>query len=308
MPLEIEDFSAFFRAVHNVEPFPWQTRLVAEVMAKSWPEALDIPTSCGKTAALDVAVFALAMEAHKPITHRRAPLRICFVVDRRLIVDDAFTRASRILSALEHPSTKVVQRVADCLRRLAEEGHPPLSAVRLRGGLPREPDWARTPSQPTVLVSTVDQVGSRLLFRGYGVSDSMKPIHAGLLGADALILLDEAHLSQPFLQTLRDLAAPPWKEALVAPPFSVVSLSATQVGNASFCLDPADRAHPELSKRLTASKSTSLVLVKADSDDQEFVDAFAQHACSLSSAGSGTAHVQPLWSTELGGHVGSSMP
>ena len=137
----------------------------------------------------------------------------------------------------------VVADVASRLRHLAEDNRHPLSVARLRGGLPREPDWARTPTQPTVLVSTVDQVGSRLLFRGYGVSDSMKPIHAGLLGRDALLLLDEAHLSQPFLQTLRDLASPPWPGTLASPPFQVVSMTATPAGAGHFQLDDADRAN-----------------------------------------------------------------
>ena len=88
-------------------------------------------------------------------------------------------------------------------------------AERLRRGVPLEHDWARTPTQPTVLCSTVDQVGSRLVFRGYGVSDRMKPVHAGLLGEDSLLLLDEPYLSAPFRQTLR-LHRPP-NRSLQAP-------------------------------------------------------------------------------------------
>jgi CRISPR-associated helicase Cas3 len=118
----------------------------------------------------------------------------------------------------------VVKRVAVSLCGLAGPGQPPLVARRLRGGAPREDDWARTPVQPTILCSTVDQVGSRLLFRGYGVSDTMKPVHAGLIGSDCLILLDEAHLSKPFRQTLQAV------ERLRAPdmaPFGCALLTAT---------------------------------------------------------------------------------
>ena len=92
--------------------------------------------------------------------------------------------------------------VADSLREIAQDERP-LDVYALRGGMYRETAWARSPLQPTVIASTVDQVGSRLLFRGYGVTDSMKPIHAGLVGNDALLLLDEAHCAKPFDQTMQ---------------------------------------------------------------------------------------------------------
>src|SRR5581483_9282729 len=172
-----------------------------------WPDILDLPTGSGKTAALDVAVFHLALESDRG-SNRRAPVRIAFVVDRRLVVDDAFMRAEKIADKLASAERDtVLGRVAGRLRLLAGKEALPLLARRLRGGIPREDSWARTPSQPTILCSTVDQVGSRLLFRGYGVSDRMKPVHAGLFGSDCLFLLDEAHLSRPFHQTLSAVAA-----------------------------------------------------------------------------------------------------
>jgi CRISPR-associated endonuclease/helicase Cas3 len=251
------DFAAFFRAVHGADPFPWQQRLLDHIAAEGiWPDVLDLPTGAGKTAAIDIAVFHLALDATSP--ERRAPVRIAFVVDRRLIVDDAFARAEKLGNALAVSDDPAVACVAAALRRLAGSDAKPLMVRRLRGGVPREDDWARTPIQPTVLCSTVDQVGSRLLFRGYGVSDRMKPVHAGLLGSDCLILLDEAHLAEPFRQVLVKGVArlrgdddAPWGTAL---------LTATpgNQGDVQFQLLQQDREHPILARRLVASKPARL--------------------------------------------------
>jgi CRISPR-associated endonuclease/helicase Cas3 len=210
-------------------------------------------------------------------------VRIAFVVDRRLIVDDAFERAERLCEALawslldEQTARKledrspdvagiirrvraqpVVRHVALRLSELAGPNQPPLIARSLRGGAPREDDWARTPVQPTILCSTVDQVGSRLLFRGYGVSDRMKPIHAGLLGSDCLILLDEAHLSEPFRQTLQSVER---MRAQDGAPFGFAVLTATPNVPAKrpFRLSDEDYAHPILFARSTATKPARLV-------------------------------------------------
>jgi CRISPR-associated endonuclease/helicase Cas3 len=280
--LSAADFPHFFKEVHGHEPFPWQQRLLTHLVAQGeWPNVLDLPTGSGKTAAIDIAVFHLALEAERS-EDRRAPVRIAFVVDRRLVVDDAFTRAQALAGALAAPNGDIATRVAERLRGLSGGG-PPLIARRLRGGIPREDDWARTPAQPTVLCSTVDQVGSRLLFRGYGVSDSMKPVHAGLIGSDCLILLDEAHLAEPFRQTLkwvRLYRGGNWRDIDTVAPWGVALLTATPstTSRAAFSLDEEDNAHPVLKKRLEASKPARLVALTkpkgtaegaADREDEE---------------------------------------
>ena len=271
MMLSAADFTAFFREVHGHEPFPWQKRLLEHVATNGgWPGVLDLPTGSGKTAAIDIAVFHLALEADRRAT-RHAPVRIAFVVDRRLVVDDAFTRAKKLQDALAAaPCGAVTGRVAHALKTLSGDG-PPLIARRLRGGIPREDDWARTPSQPTVLCSTVDQIGSRLLFRGYGVSHSMKPVHAGLIGSDCLILLDEAHLAEPFRQTLDQVQMYKginWREAKNAhAPWGSALLTATpgEKPSDAFSLDDEDQSNQILKKRLGASKRAKF---KEVADDQ----------------------------------------
>ena len=271
--LSVEDFPVFFEAVHGYPPFPWQMRLARKLAEENiWPEVLDLPTGSGKTAALDVAVFHLALEAHRG-SERRAAVRIALVVDRRLVVDDAFGRAKKIAEALASAGPGTVTAViAQRLRLLAGENAPPLLARRLRGGIPHEDDWARTPSQPTILCSTVDQVGSRLLFRGYGVSNSMKPVHAGLIGADCLILLDEAHLSEPFRQTLgwvKHYRGESWRENRDAvAPWDVALLTATPgtENGSRFSLQDADYADATLGRRWRASKPALLVHLSRPKD------------------------------------------
>lgn len=292
--LDISEFAAFFEAVHKVPPFPWQERLAKEVVATGrWPDALDLPTGSGKTAALDIAVFQLALDVTSGVD-RRAPVRLAFVVDRRLVVDDAYERGNRLARALaDEKEVDVVRRVASRLSLLAESSARPLHVVRLRGGMPKEPDWVRTPTQPTIVVSTVDQVGSRVFFRGYGVSDQMKPIHAGLLGVDTLFLLDEAHLSQPFVETLRAAKAMRGQssDSSIKGRSHVVTLSATPLAAGTFHLDGADRADERLQKRLAASKPAALEKIAGSADSGAYVKAIAARAFEMSRDGGGAAAV-----------------
>jgi CRISPR-associated endonuclease/helicase Cas3 len=278
------EFAGFFHALWSGPPFAWQTRLLARVRAEGWPAALELPTGSGKTAALDIALFALALDAFEAPTARRQPRRIVLVVDRRTVVDQAYERAVRMAEALAEARDGVLARVADALRSLQgdPEALPVLPAI-LRGGMPRESEWARTPHQPVLLVSTVDQVGSRLLFRGYGVSDRMRPVHAGLLGCDTLILLDEVHLSRPFEETLAAVSryAQPGRAAVGLPrPLSFVRMSATLAEREQnvFSLTDGERTEPLLAQRLGARKRAALHEVKTPRDPVGARDALAK-AC-----------------------------
>ena len=118
-----------------------------------------MPTASGKTACMDVAVFALAaqasrLDAGRPVT---APRRVFFTVDRRVIVDEAHERARCLAKKLNEADDGILKTVADNLRRIAhgattgfEEDYP-LAVHALRGGMYRSEAWARDPLQPTVV-------------------------------------------------------------------------------------------------------------------------------------------------------------
>ncbi len=273
----LPDFGAFFQALWGHDPFPWQIMLAERVATGKWPRVLDLPTASGKTACIDIAVYALAVQADRPLQDRTAPRRIWFVVDRRIVVDEAFERAHRIAMTLAEAARGPLHEIAQRLRRLSGTDRP-LAVGRLRGAIFRDDGWARLPSQPAVITSTVDQLGSRLLFRAYGHSRLAAPIFAGLAANDSLIVLDEAHCAVPFMQTLEAVAryrGPDWAEEPLSTPFAFVVMSATPPqgisGEAVFPGAERTRAldHPELQRRFRTPKPAQLVRVNRASGNEE---------------------------------------
>ena len=175
--LSSEDFAAFFRDGSRSRPVPVAAAPHhAGTGQGTWPNVIDLPTGTGKTAVLDTAVFAMA--AQPDVT----PRRVVFVIDRRIVVDQVCKRALQLQRRIKAGDTAVLRRVRDCLSALSDG--EPLGVAALRGGIPIDDGWTHRPDQPWVMVATVDQFGSRLLFRGYGVSPGMWPVHAGLAGND----------------------------------------------------------------------------------------------------------------------------
>ena len=269
-------FPEFFRAAWGKEPFPWQTRLADLALSGKWPGSIGLPTAAGKTAVIDIAVYALAMDA--PTAARR----IFFVVDRRIIVDEAAERAEELARKLEAAAPNSdLGVIAGLLRKIGDGADSPALAVSaLRGGLARTDFWKNSPRQPLVICSTVDQVGSSLLFRGYGASEYARPLRAALVSHDSLIIVDEAHTSQPFTQTLERLCRYRKLAAIrVDSPFSVVEMSATPRYGDVFREQDDDRAHPVLHDRWGASKKAQLIVAeKAAKGEAELEEADFDHA------------------------------
>jgi CRISPR-associated endonuclease/helicase Cas3 len=269
MTLDPSRFDTWFAALNNGnDPFPWQRRLFREWLCTPalenarWPKLIKLPTASGKTALIDLAVLAQA--AGSPCARRR----IVFVVDRRVVVDEATLRAKAIADRLRASLSSPADPLHEIGRSLVLlGGKEPLVVATLRGGIAGDDGWARSPAQPAVVLSTVDQAGSRLLFRAYGgFGPRSWPIHAGLLGRDTLIIIDEAHCAAPFCETARAIADR-WQDFAERPvgrTFCLVRMSATPGEDPDFELDNVDRNHEVLKLRLQARKAAELVPVNAN--------------------------------------------
>ena len=227
-------------------PFRWQTRLFRRLLESDIPRAVDIPTGLGKTSVMAIWLIALAKGAN-------LPRRLVYVVDRRAVVDQATRFAERLRSNMPAALAKDL--------RIGQGSGLPIST--LRGGFADNRDWLEDPSKAAIIVGTVDMIGSRLLFAGYGVAMGMRPYHAGLLGVDTLVLLDESHLCLPFEALVRqtengEIGAGAGSDTK---PLRLVSLSATGRDQATlgeegclFALESEDRAEQKVRERLTAQK------------------------------------------------------
>ena len=202
MPAESESFfiDHFLRLTERT-PYPWQKKLFLSFIAPSttpWPEVVDLPTGAGKTSVLYVWLLALAWSIRAGTFG--VPRRLAWIVNRRVVVDQVTTELVELLKRLDGAASESTE-LRELLASVSLTGTA-LAASTLRGQLADNGDWSRDPSTPAVIVGTVDMIGSRLLFRGYRAGPYFRPMHAGLLGVDALIVNDEAHLSPALARLL----------------------------------------------------------------------------------------------------------
>lgn len=235
----------------NETPFPWQEELLAMLVAGIGNgTSLDIPTGLGKTGVMAAWLVARSRGAS-------VPRRLIYFVDRRAVVDQATREAERLRAWVDDSPVVKAQ--------LGLGSNQSLPISTLRGRYIDNREWLEDPSVPAIVVGTVDMIGSRLFFEGYGVSRKMRPYHAALLGADTLFVLDEAHLVPPFEMALQTLVlnqsgfGPDRALSSMVPGCKLLSLSATgrSMDGDTLGLTNADLKHPVAEKRLAAIKRLS---------------------------------------------------
>jgi CRISPR-associated endonuclease/helicase Cas3 len=251
-------FRDLIHALHGHAPYEWQERAAAELSQSGWWPSLRAPTGAGKTSLIDCWLHALAVAGPD-----RLGRRLVWVVDRRAVVDQIYAYADWTVAELTRADAPAPLRdVAGALRAIGGGRAP--RAVLWRGGLDDESAIAmRDPLDPAavaVVVSTVDQLGSRLLFRGYGLGVGSRALHAGLLGLDTAVVLDEAHIAEPLRATVDSIvtmqASAPRSPR---PALRLCSVSATHEAQGGFELQEAERREPAIARRIAASKTARLV-------------------------------------------------
>ncbi|WP_437715198.1 type I-U CRISPR-associated helicase/endonuclease Cas3 [Sorangium sp. So ce448] len=227
-------FDEAFTALTGNGPFPWQRALYERLLAGDIPSSCDIPTGLGKTSV--IAVWLLARSAGASV-----PRRLVYVVNRRTVVDQ---------------TTDEVERLRENLAQAGIE--ETLAISTLRGQMADNRAWSADPAQPAVICGTVDMIGSRLLFSGYRIGFRARPLHAGFLGQDALIVHDEAHLEPAFQHLIETIQVEQRRQG-DRWPLRAMALTATpRSGTEALRLGAEDIAHPVVSRRFRAVKKLTL--------------------------------------------------
>ncbi len=255
-----DNIVAEFTALAGFKPLSWQIRLFDRLGKGDLPATIALPTGLGKT--MVMAIWLIARAAKFDV-----PTRLIYVVDRRTVVDQATDLAKKLRD--------------NCKTAL---GIDPPAISTLRGQLADNREWSRDPSRPAIIIGTVDLIGSALLFSGYRSSYRRRPLEAGLLGQDALLVLDEAHLSPPFEKLLGAIQSFQSRGGDGADgggkPLRVIRMSATTGDGKKgepFKLEKSDLVDGEIDRRFTAKKTLTIKLL----DKGKLAETLAAEAINL---------------------------
>ncbi|MGH9629002.1 MAG: type I-G CRISPR-associated helicase/endonuclease Cas3g, partial [Bryobacteraceae bacterium] len=241
------NFAEFFSlATGTAAAYDYQHRLANSPVIS---RAIRVPTGAGKTAAA-----ILAWMWKRQSDPRQTPRKLLYCLPMRTLAEQT-------------------HRLACAWRGKLGLDIP----VYLLMGGAVEQDWETEPEQPAILIGTQEMLLSRVLNRGYAMSRHGWPIHFALLNNDSLLVCDEVQLMSSGLATTLQLDA--WRKTLGSlGPSATWWMSATlgmhwldtvdhpSTGLEIVELSNSDRAHPELSRRIDASKPLRSVTPQTETD------------------------------------------
>lgn len=271
----MHEFITNFKLLTGHSPFPWQERLFESFCAGDIPKSCSLPTGLGKTSVIAIWLLAIAQSPSK------LPRRLIYVVNRRTVVDQATSEVEKLRRNLTTAS-----ELADLKSQLhglcTLTTSTPLAISTLRGQHADNAEWSADPARPAAILGTVDMIGSRLLFSGYGRGFKARPLHAAFLGQDALLIHDEAHLEPAFQQLVESIVAEQVKRQEFRR-LQVMELTATSRGGVTqFFLDSRDHENPIVKSRIEARKGLRFHEVE---NDKAVADEVAHQALELKGSG-----------------------
>ncbi|MEA3559390.1 MAG: CRISPR-associated helicase Cas3' [Candidatus Thermoplasmatota archaeon] len=194
------NYDEFFIKATGIDkgPFDYQRRLAE---GEKLPQLLDIPTGCGKTAAVVLSWLWRRRYADEE-TRKNTPRRLVYCLPMRVLVEQTRDECTKWLDNLGILGGEV-----------DEDGYSPswddnskINVTVLMGGEDRD-EWDLHPEMDAIIIGTQDMLLSRALNRGYGMSKYRWPMHFGLLNNDCYWVMDEVQLMGVGVETTSQMDA-----------------------------------------------------------------------------------------------------
>jgi CRISPR-associated endonuclease/helicase Cas3 len=176
------------------------------------------------------------------------------------------------------PTRSLVDQVYSNTREAIERSGLPIQIYCLKGGS-IEQGFEQDLTQPAILIGTQDQLLSRALNRGYGVSWEQRPLHCAALTNDCRWILDEVQLTGVGYTTLVQIYNHCRKQGtfgdvqlcLMSATFDESPLWELGVEVEHFGIDDTDLANAYLASKVTRSKPVHQAKVNTLEDVRDLV-------------------------------------